>query len=177
MANSPVSGKVGWTAQAVPVTIKTGSCIPCGWYVVLFLLSYNSGIDIDSIGFFSTFNKIYPLFRRDTFQALFDRQYSTETPQEGSSFAALNIVLAIGCCLASESLRADIQRVEPSCTDSLAEMSWKFFQNAYSMFFNMLFLQFDLLAVQTLIAMVIRSISVIIDMILTLKRHSSCKQQ
>ncbi|KIW18879.1 hypothetical protein PV08_03168 [Exophiala spinifera] len=106
-----------------------------------------------SLGFFSTFNKIYPLFRRDTFQVLFDRQYSAESHQQGSSFAALNIVLAIGCYMTPESSRANIQMVDPSSTESLTDMSWRFFQNAYSMFFNILFLQFDLLSVQTLIAM------------------------
>lgn len=133
------------------------------WIVCVGLSSHTqrSGIDANSIGFFSTFNKSYPLFRRDTFQALFDRQYADESAREGSSFAALNIVLAIGCCIAPESLRENIQRVEPSCTDNLTQMSWKLFQNAYSMFFNILFLQFDLLSVQTLIAMVMPPTSVV----------------
>ncbi|KAJ9638144.1 hypothetical protein H2204_004455 [Knufia peltigerae] len=123
--------------------------------------------------FFSTFNKSYPLFRRDTFQALFDRQYADESAREGSSFAALNIVLAIGCCIAPESLRENIQRVEPSCTDNLTQMSWKLFQNAYSMFFNILFLQFDLLSVQTLIAMVMPPTSVAFFMQATVNPEGS----
>ncbi|KAK5228404.1 hypothetical protein LTR72_002287 [Exophiala xenobiotica] len=103
--------------------------------------------------YLKTFNRVYPLFRRDAVWDLLERQYGGSPPPAGPAFAALNAVLAIGCCLATDAVRANLQRVDPSCTESLGDMSWKFFQNAYSMFFSILFVQFDLLAVQTLVAM------------------------
>jgi len=103
--------------------------------------------------YLKTFNSAYPLFRRDAVWDLLERHYANNPPPAGSAFAALNAILAIGCCLATDAVRANLQRVDPSCTESLYDMSWKFFENAYSMFFSILFVQFDLLAVQTLVAM------------------------
>ncbi len=131
---------------------------------------------LECAGYLNTFNSLYPLFRRDAVWDLLERQYGNNPPPAGPAFAALNAILAIGCCLATDAVRANLQRVDPSCTESLYDMSWKFFQNAYSMFFSILFVQFDLLAVQTLVAMVIQSMCVLCGL-LTISRHFSSHQR
>ncbi|KAI1608631.1 fungal-specific transcription factor domain-containing protein [Exophiala viscosa] len=103
--------------------------------------------------YFKTFNAVYPLFSRDTFWELFERQYSDTPPPDGSWISALSIVLSIGCTLATDAVLRNISMVDPSFTSNLMDIAWKYFKNASSMIPTLLFIQYDLLTVQTLIGM------------------------
>ncbi|KAK5550753.1 hypothetical protein LTR46_011243 [Exophiala xenobiotica] len=103
--------------------------------------------------YFKTFNAVYPLFSRDTFWELLERQYSESHPPQSSSVSALSIVLSICCALATDTVRVNIRTVDPSVTANLVDLSWKYFQSASSIITSLLFAQHDLLMVQTLIGM------------------------
>ncbi|KAK5031252.1 hypothetical protein LTS07_004987 [Exophiala sideris] len=103
--------------------------------------------------FFKTFNAVYPLFSRDTFWELFERQYSDNPPPQRSWISALSIVLSIGCSLATDAVLNNITMVNPSFTSNLMDLAWKYFKNASSIVPTLLFTQYDLLMVQTLIGM------------------------
>lgn len=112
-----------------------------------------AGIDKGS-DFFQSFNSTFPLFAKDTFMEFFERQYSGHPPEKKSWYGALNIVLSIGCILHEETEHASVQTDHPFVGVNMPEMAWRFFQNACSNLLNILFLDFDLLAVQTLVGMV-----------------------
>lgn len=103
--------------------------------------------------YFKTFNAVYPLFSRDTFWGLFERQYSDNPPPQRSWVSAFSIVLSIGCAMATDAVRANVRTVDPSFTVNLTDMAWRYFQSASSVMPSLLFVQHDLLVVQTLIGM------------------------
>jgi hypothetical protein len=110
---------------------------------------------LPTIDYFNSFNGTFPLFDRKMFFTYFDRQYSNDPPKSRSWYGALNIVLSIGCVIATDSTCFETIVGAPVTRASFVEFSWRYFQNASSVLLDLLFLDNDLMAVQTLIGMVL----------------------
>jgi hypothetical protein len=110
---------------------------------------------LPTIDYFNSFNGTFPLFDRKAFFAYFDRQYSNDPPKSRSWYGALNIVLSIGCVIATDSTCFETIVGASVTRANFVELSWRFFQNASSVLLDLLFLDNDLMAVQTLIGMVL----------------------
>ncbi|KIX06854.1 uncharacterized protein Z518_04830 [Rhinocladiella mackenziei CBS 650.93] len=103
--------------------------------------------------YFKCFNASFPLFDRFVFWELFERQYSNNPPTKRSWFGVLNVVLSIGCITATASIRTDIQTRDPFMSTDMSDWPWRFFKNACSVLLDIIFLDTDLMGVQTVIGM------------------------
>ncbi|KIW89039.1 uncharacterized protein Z519_10524 [Cladophialophora bantiana CBS 173.52] len=103
--------------------------------------------------YFTTFNSPFPLFDQNSFWTLFHQQYSTNPPPKRSCFGALNVVLSIGCITATDSVWSSVRDSDPDYFSNASDISWKLFQNASSVLLDILFLNNDLVGVQTVIGM------------------------
>jgi hypothetical protein len=122
--------------------------------------SITSSIDTHRLplaDYFDSFNATFPLFNRKMFFTNFDQQYSNDPPKSSSWYGALNVVFSLSCLTARNSTCIDTISEDPWTRASFVELSWKFFQNASSVLLDLLFLNVDLIGVQTLIGMVLLS--------------------
>jgi hypothetical protein len=105
-------------------------------------------VELKQLDFFVSYNSIFPLFDRVSFNEKYDLQYSGNPPDGSAWYASLNIVLCIGCLL----LQVRSQK-DPNIIPE--EQIWnKYFRNASSCFLDLLFDDGSLLAIQALVGMV-----------------------
>lgn len=104
----------------------------------------------DFLVFFDSYNTIFPLIDRESFDEKYELQYSGTPPTGPDWYAAFNIVLSIGCLL------LQIRSQEPSMTgDSYEALVWsRYLRNASSCFIDLLFQDGTLLAIQAIVGMV-----------------------
>jgi hypothetical protein len=100
-----------------------------------------------AVHYFTTFNATFLLFDRKLFSSYLDRYYSNDLPQNKQWYDALNIVLSIGCVTATESIGLGTGTDGPASRKCFVELSDRFFQNAFSVITDLLFMDHDLMAV------------------------------
>jgi hypothetical protein len=129
----------------------------CSWSTVSSEhFSFTAATD-DLKDYFDCFNGTFPLFDRQAFYVSFEEQYSGRPPAGRSWLGALNIVFAISCITATSSNFANVcaGRQRPWLSEAdLKEMAARYFQNGSRVLADILFLQPDVQAIQTIIGMV-----------------------
>ncbi|KAJ1717050.1 hypothetical protein COH20_011263 [Aspergillus flavus] len=99
--------------------------------------------------FFDTLNDVIPLYRRDTFEALYEQQYTSCPPKSTSWYASLNVVLALGCLLShEESMNESTESSMRAPTTAV-----DYLRNCWNVFGELSLSCRDLMAVQALLAM------------------------
>jgi hypothetical protein len=105
------------------------------------------------IGFFDTFNGIFPLYDRATFDKYYDLQYSGQPPCGPAWYASLNIVFCMGTMMSQVS-SSEKAKQSFGGYNTAEDQLWKYFRNACSCFVDLMFNDCSLLAVQAMCGMV-----------------------
>ncbi|KAG9233335.1 fungal-specific transcription factor domain-containing protein [Amylocarpus encephaloides] len=105
--------------------------------------------------FFDYFNIVLPLYDKTTFIALYNQQYSGQSPNGAAWYASLNVAICLG--IMTRPLYLENRAAVPSTTlgDGAQDKAWKYFRNASSCLVDLLFKESNLMAVQALCAMAI----------------------
>jgi hypothetical protein len=103
--------------------------------------------NIDILAFFDTFNTVFPLFNRESFDRLYYLQYFGQPPTGPAWYASLNVVICLGSMMSKRPLQND-------AINFAEEDHWKYFHNACRCFIELLFNDYSLLAVQAMCGMV-----------------------
>ncbi|KAG9245809.1 fungal-specific transcription factor domain-containing protein [Calycina marina] len=102
--------------------------------------------------YFLSFNSIFPLFNRETFNPRFESQYSQNPPTidtDVSWYACFNMVLALGSAIISTSYPT-----RQYCDILESEVPSKYFANATSVFIDLQFGCPNLMTVQAVLAII-----------------------
>ena len=107
--------------------------------------------DVGSAGYFDGVNSQLPIFHKPTFDAYFEKQYSSDPPTDPAWYAAFNIVLAISCRSPTERTPASggYGPAMPHIHDA-----WKYFQNTVTGLTELLLTNTDLMTIQAIMGMV-----------------------
>jgi hypothetical protein len=106
------------------------------------------------IGFFATYNNVFPILNRRMFNINFERQYSLNRPASVAWYALFNAVLCVGCI---RTKRKEMYWMGPTLTDYISiplENGAEYFRNASCCFHDLLFKEANLMAMQAMILLV-----------------------
>lgn len=97
-----------------------------------------------------------PIFDEGRFMALLEKQYSGDPPNKAGWYAALNMVFATTLRLRISSIPGDKAETVAKAIHN-NEQSILFFKNATSVLTQIMFCSTDLLSIQALLSMVMKS--------------------
>jgi len=108
-----------------------------------------------SIGYFKTFNTVFPVVNRNVFYSCFERQYSKYPPTSTAWYALFNAVL----CLGSIRSEGELERHTKGSylidyTSATEETGVEYFRNASACFHDLFFKEANLMAMQAITLMV-----------------------
>ncbi|SRR5258706_12383971 len=94
------------------------------------------------------------MYNRESFNGYFERQYSDAPPEGSAWYASLNIVIGLGRMIWEVNSRRDTDTAYPDYMDLVGNLSWKYFRNACGRFVDLMFKDYNLMAVQAICGMV-----------------------
>jgi hypothetical protein len=103
------------------------------------------------IGFFITFNNLFPIINQRIFNSYFERQYSTNPPAGTAWYALFNAVLCLGSIKTKSQREKDIRS---SClidyTSIAQDTGAEYFRNASCCFHDLFFKEANLMSMQAM---------------------------